>query len=66
MALSGRTITINYFQENADEIVRDLASHGELVIITVDGEAKAVLRDIKAYKEMIETLDLLANPEIIE
>lgn len=59
MKLSGRIRPISYFKANAAEIVRSLTNSAEPIIITQNGEAKAVLQDIKAYEQTQETLALL-------
>lgn len=50
---------VSYLQTNVDEIVRSLGEQGEPLIITQDGEAKAVLQDIDSYERTQETLALL-------
>ena len=59
MKLSDRIRPISYFKANAAEIVRSLTDSAEPMIITQNGEAKAVLQDIKAYEQTQETLALL-------
>lgn len=50
---------ISYLKANAAEVLSDLAAGGQPVIITQNGEAKAVLQDIASYEETAETLALL-------
>ena len=50
---------ISFLKAHAPEVIRDLAEHRGPVIITVHGEAKAVLQDIASYEETQETLALL-------
>ena len=50
---------ISYVKAHAAEIVRTLAERPEPLIITQNGEAKAVLQDIGSYEQMQETLALL-------
>jgi len=57
--LSDRIKPISYVKANAAEIVRTLAERPEPLIITQNGEAKAVLQDIGSYEQMQETLALL-------
>ena len=59
MNLSDQTQTVSYLKEYASEIVRTLGDRGEPVIITQDGEAKAVLQDIHSYKQTQETMAML-------
>lgn len=58
MKLATRIRPISYLKAHASEIVRDLAASGPSVI-TQNGEAKAVLQDIRSYEETQETLALL-------
>jgi prevent-host-death family protein len=58
MTLSKQIKPISYVKANAAEIIRDLHK-GEPIIITQNGEAKAVLQDIESYEETQETLALL-------
>jgi len=50
---------ISYLKANAAEILRDLADRREPMVITQNGEAKAVLQDVASYEEAQETLTLL-------
>lgn len=59
MKLSSRIMPVRYFKRNAAEVLRGLADHPEPLIITQNGEAKAVLQDIDAYEQTQETLALL-------
>ena len=59
MKLSSQIKPISYFKAHAAEIVRTLAERPEPLIITQNGEAKAVLQDIGSYEQMQETLALL-------
>ena len=59
MQLSDRIKPISYVKANAAEIVRTLAERPEPLVITQNGEAKAVLQDIGSYEQMQETLALL-------
>ncbi|MCY3913807.1 MAG: type II toxin-antitoxin system Phd/YefM family antitoxin [Chloroflexi bacterium] len=59
MQLSDRIKPISYVKAHAAEIVRTLAERPEPLIITQNGEAKAVLQDIASYERMQETLALL-------
>jgi prevent-host-death family protein len=57
--LTERIKPISYVKANAAEIVGELGSGGEPLIITVNGEAKAVLQDLAAYERQQEALALL-------
>lgn len=59
MSLSHRIKPISYLKAHAAEIVRTLGQSGEPLIITQNGEAKAVIQDIDSYEQMQETLALL-------
>lgn len=50
---------ISYLKAHASEIVRDLAQHGASMVITQNGEAKAVIQDIHRYEQTQEALALL-------
>jgi prevent-host-death family protein len=70
MRYSTRIKPISYLKANAAEILRDLGKSGPM-IITQNGEAKAVIQDVVSYEETQETLALLkilalANQEIEE
>ena len=59
MSLSRQIKPISHLKAHAAEIVRSLGEMGEPLIITQNGEAKAVLQDIKDYEQTQETLALL-------
>ncbi|WP_083338488.1 type II toxin-antitoxin system Phd/YefM family antitoxin [Ensifer sp. LCM 4579] len=59
MKLSQQVKPISYLKAHAPEIVRSLAENREPVVLTVHGEAKAVLQDVTQYEETQETLALL-------
>jgi prevent-host-death family protein len=59
MKLTNRVKPISYLKAHAGEIVRELHTSGEPLIITQHGEAKAVLLDIASYEQTQETLALL-------
>ena len=59
MSLSHRIKPISYLKAHAAEIVRTLGDRGEPLIVTQNGEAKAVIQDIDSYEQMQETLALL-------
>lgn len=50
---------ISYFKANAADILRDLEAVREPIIITQNGEAKAVVQDIYSYEETQQTLAML-------
>lgn len=59
MKLSEQVKPISYLKTHAPEMIRGLAQGKEPVIITLHGEAKAVLQDVSHYEETQETLALL-------
>ncbi len=59
MRLSSQVKPISYLKANAAEVLTHLAEQREPLIITQNGEAKAVLQDVASYEETQETLALL-------
>jgi len=59
MKFSDQIIPISYLKAHAAEVVRNLSLHMEPLVITQNGEAKAVIQDIKSYEQTQETLALL-------
>ena len=59
MKLSSQIKPISYFKANAAEIVRQLATQRQPMVITQNGEATAVIQDIASYEATQETLALL-------
>ena len=51
--------SISYLKANAAEVLDDLAEKREPLVITQNGEAKAVMQDVASYDETQETLALL-------
>ncbi|RJR41104.1 MAG: type II toxin-antitoxin system Phd/YefM family antitoxin [Deltaproteobacteria bacterium] len=59
MKLSLRIKPISYLKAHAAEIVRNLGKQEGPMIITQNGEAKAVMQDIDSYEQTQETMALL-------
>ena len=59
MRYSTQIKPISYIKSNAAEVLERLATDREPVIITQNGEARAVLVDVRSYEESQETLALL-------
>lgn len=59
MKLSDQIKPISYLKANAAEVVRNLSTQMEPIVITQNGEAKAVMQDIKSYEQTQETMALL-------
>ena len=56
---SPRIKPISYLKANAAEVLLQLAEKREPLVITQNGEAKAVMQDVASYDETQETLALL-------
>lgn len=50
---------IGYLKAHASELVRQLGEQREPLVITQNGEAKAVIQDVQSYQQTQETLALL-------
>jgi prevent-host-death family protein len=59
MKFSKRVKPISYVKANAAELIRELAQKREPLVITQNGEAKAVMQDVASYEATQETLALL-------
>ncbi|WP_420103589.1 type II toxin-antitoxin system Phd/YefM family antitoxin [Bosea sp. (in: a-proteobacteria)] len=59
MRYSNQIKPISYLKANAAEVLATLAEKREAVVITQNGEAKAVIQDIVSYEQTQETLVLL-------
>ena len=59
MKLSTQIKPISYLKAHAAEIVRTLSVQGGPLVITQNGEAKAVLQDVASFEDTQETLALL-------
>jgi len=59
MRYSTRVKPISYLKANAAEVLAQIAEVREPLVITQNGEAKAVLQDIVSFEEGQETLALL-------
>lgn len=51
--------SISFLKANAAEVLLHLAEQREPMVITQNGEAKAVIQDVASYEETQETLALL-------
>jgi prevent-host-death family protein len=72
MRLTNQIKPISYIKSNAAEVLADLEERGEPYIITVNGEAKAILMDLatweadqeaQAFRQIValETADIAAG-----
>ena len=59
MRLSTHVKPISYLKANAAEVLAQLTAQREPMLITQNGEARAVLQDVASYEETQETLALL-------
>ena len=59
MGLETRIKPISYLKAHSAEIIRDLGEGAAPIVITQNGEAKAVLQDVASYAETQELLALL-------
>jgi prevent-host-death family protein len=59
MKFSTQIKPISYVKANAAELLERLTKEHEPIIITQNGEARAVLMDIQSYEQQLEALNLL-------
>ena len=59
MRYSTQVKPITYLKANAAEILAKLAEDRRPLLITQNGEARAVLQDVESYEQQQETLALL-------
>lgn len=59
MRYSTQVKPISYLKANAAEVLKKLAENRQPLIITQNGEAKAVMQDLATYENTQETLAML-------
>lgn len=59
MRYSTRIKTISWLKSNAAEALQTLAESREPLVITQNGEARAIIQDLQSYEETQEMLALL-------
>lgn len=59
MRYSAQVKPISFLKAHAAEVLQRLGENREALVITQNGEAKAVLQDVASYQETQETLALL-------
>ncbi|MDP1697751.1 MAG: type II toxin-antitoxin system Phd/YefM family antitoxin [Xanthomonadaceae bacterium] len=59
MRYSSQVKPISYFKANAAEVLTRITEQRQPMVITQNGEAKAVLQDVASFEETQETLALL-------
>lgn len=70
MRYSSQVKPISYLKANAADVLAQIAEQREPLIITQNGEAKAVLQDVASFEETQELLALLkllalGNQEVV-
>ncbi|MDR0331666.1 MAG: type II toxin-antitoxin system Phd/YefM family antitoxin [Chitinispirillales bacterium] len=51
--------SISYVKSHAAEVMKQVGEKSKPMVITQNGEAKAVLMDVKQYQKMVDTVNLL-------
>lgn len=59
MKLSESVKPISYLKTHASEVIREVSENYKTILIIHNGEAKAILQDVKAYEKQQETLAML-------
>ena len=59
MKFSDQIKPISYLKSHTAEVLRNLSVHEQPLVITQNGEAKAVIQDIHSYEQTQETIALL-------
>ena len=59
MMLSECVKPISYVKAHASEVIRQVNRDGKPLFVTLNGEAKVVIEDIREYEKQQETLSLL-------
>lgn len=59
MRLEDRVRSISYLKAHAADVLRDLAERQEPLVITQNGEARAVMLDVATFDQLQETAALL-------
>ena len=59
MRYSTQIKPISYLKANAAQVLQELAEQRQPLVITQNGEAKAVIQDVASYEQTQETLALL-------
>jgi len=59
MRYSTQVRPISYLKANAAEVLANLAEDREPMVITQNGEARAVIQDVASFEQTQETLALL-------
>ena len=51
--------SISYVKSHTAEVIKQITEKNNPMVITQNGEAKAVLMDVKQYQTIIDTINLL-------
>jgi prevent-host-death family protein len=59
MKLSEAVKPISYFKSHASEVIREITEKHGSVVITLNGEARAIIQDIREFEKTQESIALL-------
>lgn len=59
MKLSESVKSVSFLKNNTADVLKNIGKSGEPLIITQNGEATAVLQDIKSYEKLMDSVALL-------
>jgi prevent-host-death family protein len=59
MKLSEAVKPISHFRSHASEVIREIVASHKPVVITLNGEAKAIIQDIREYEKDRDSVALL-------
>jgi prevent-host-death family protein len=59
MKLSESVKPISYLKVHTSELIRDVSENKKTLVITHNGEAKAIIQDLASYEQMKDSLALL-------
>jgi prevent-host-death family protein len=59
MRLSKSVKPVSFFKAHASEVIREVVTSGETIVITQNGEARVVVQGVQEYDQMQESLALL-------
>lgn len=59
MKLSNNIKPISFLKAHAADIIRNIGTHQNPLIITQNGEAKAIIQDIESFEKDRETMAML-------
>jgi antitoxin YefM len=61
-----RTIPLSEAKARLSEIVKDVSETEEVVVISKGGAPSTVLMSVSEYESLIETLEILSDPETMK